>query len=122
MHDQVAFKLDSDPEDTAALQSGSVSYHFGSAEPETTAPKLIHVVGRTLPLQRLMEQENNAYVAVRLTVDTDGIPGNITIAHSGGAELDAQTIAAVRQYRFAPATVNHEPVRSDVTVEVKLTK
>jgi TonB family protein len=122
MHDEVQFKLESDPVETAALQSGSITYRLGSEEPEATGPRLIHVVGRTLPLERLMNEENNAYVAVRLTVDADGIPGNITIAHSAGAELDAQTIAAIRQYRFAPATVDHVPVKSDVTVEVKLAK
>lgn len=122
MHDEIQYKLESDPVDTAARQTGSITYTFGSEEPEATAPRLTHVVGRTLPLQRLMDDENVAYVAVRLTVDTDGIPVNLTIAHTAGAELDAQTLAAVRQYRFTPATVSHVPVKSDVTVEVKLAK
>jgi len=119
MHDEIAFTLDSDPVETAARNSGAILIHFGS-EPEATAPKLVHVVGRTLPLYRLMNEENNAFVVVRMTVDYEGVPQNITIAHSAGAAIDQQTIAAVSQYRFRPATVNHEPIQSDVTVKVML--
>jgi hypothetical protein len=107
MHDEIAFTLDSDPVDTAALNSGSIQTHFGSSEPEATAPRLVHVVGRTLPVFRLMNEENN-------------VPQNITITHSAGAAIDQQTIAAVSQYRFVPATVDHAPVQSDVTVRVML--
>jgi TonB family protein len=120
MHDEIAFTLDSDPVDTAALNSGSIQTHFGSSEPEATAPRLVHVVGRTLPVFRLMNEENNAYVVVHAKVDYKGVPQNITIAHSAGAAIDQQTIAAVSQYRFVPATVDHAPVQSDVTVRVML--
>src|ERR1700748_2961480 len=78
MHDEVAFTLDSDPVETAARNTGAILIHFGSAEPEATAPKLIHVVGRTLPVYRLMQEENNAFVVVHLMVDYKGVPQNIT--------------------------------------------
>lgn len=120
MHDEIAFTLESDPVETAARNSGAKVIHFGSSEPEATAPRLIHVVGRTLPLDRLMKEENNAYVVVNVQVDYKGVPQNITIARSAGAVIDQQTIAAVTQYRFEPATVNHTPVQSDVTVKVML--
>jgi TonB family protein len=121
-HDDVMFRLESDPAETAALNSGARTARFGSSEPETTAPKLIHIVGRTLPLQRLLNDENNAHVAVRMTVGYDGIPQNLAIVHSAGADLDQRTIAAVNQFRFTPATVDRVPVKSEVTVEVTLAK
>jgi len=122
MHDEIAFTLDSDPVETAARNSGALMIRFGSSEPEATAPKLVHVVGRTLPLERLMNEENNAYVVVHLMVDYKGMPQNVTIAQSAGSLIDEQTIAAVRQYRFEPATVDHTPVQSDVTLKVMLKK
>jgi TonB family protein len=120
MHDEIAFTLDSDPVETAARNSGAILIHFGSSEPEATAPRLVHVVGRTLPLYRLMNEENNAFVVVHAQVDYKGVPQNITIAHSAGTAIDQSTIAAVSQYRFIPATVNNAPVQSDVTVKVML--
>jgi TonB family protein len=122
VHDDVQFQLDSDPVATAALHSGAISNRFGSSEPEATAPKLVHMVGRILPVARLASEENNAYVAVRLKVDERGLPENLTIAHSAGTSIDEQTLAAVRQYRFQPATVDHAPVESTVIVQVKLKK
>jgi TonB family protein len=122
MHDEVAYTLESDPVETAARNSGAILVRFGSSEPEATAPKLVHVVGRTLPLNRLMNEENNAFVVVHLTVDYKGMPQNITIARSAGEEIDKQTLAAVSQYRFEPATVDHAPVQSDVEVKVMLKK
>jgi TonB family protein len=122
MHDEVAFTLDSDPVETAARNSGALLIRFGTSEPEATAPKLVHVVGRTLPLERLINEENNAFVVVHLTVDYKGMPQNVTIAKSAGSLIDDQTLAAVRQYRFEPATVDHAPVQSDVTLKVMLKK
>jgi TonB family protein len=122
MHDEIAFTLDSDPVETAARNSGAILIRFGSSEPEATAPKLVHVVGRTLPLERLMNEENNAFVVVHLTVDYKGMPQNVTIAKSAGSLIDDQTVAAVRQFRFEPATVDHAPVQSDVTLKVMLKK
>jgi TonB family protein len=120
-HDDVEFRLESDPADTAALNTGSLTKRFGGgSEPGSTAPRLIHTVGRTLPVQRLVSEENNAHVSVRLTVDHQGLPQNLSILHSAGSDIDQETLAAVRQYRFAPATVNHVPVKSEVTVEVML--
>jgi TonB family protein len=121
-HDAVGFRLESDPAETAALNTGAITARFGSSEPETTAPKLIHVVGRTLPLQRLINDENDAHVSVRAIVGDDGLPYSLSIVHSAGTELDQETLAAVRQYRFTPAIVNHVPVKSEVTVDVVLKK
>jgi TonB family protein len=121
-HDAVEFQLESDPAATADLNTGAITARFGSSEPETTAPKLIHVVGRTLPVQRLLSQENNAHVVVRLIVGDNGLPQSLSVVHSAGAEIDQETLAAVRQYRFTPAIVNHVPVKSEVTVTVVLKK
>lgn len=98
--------------------SGSLSYTFLSgASQEAVAPKLIHAVGRQIPVDRLT---TNNDVAVRFVVSPDGVPEKLTIAKSAGAEMDEKTLEAVRQYRFKPATLNNRPVEAEVTVEVKV--
>jgi len=98
--------------------SGSIAYTFvGSVSSEPVAPKLIHVVGRQIPVNRLTADND---VAVRFVVSPDGVPEKLTIAKSAGAEMDEKTLEAVRQYRFKPATLNNRPVEAEVTVEVKV--
>ncbi|MEK6397820.1 MAG: M56 family metallopeptidase, partial [Terriglobus sp.] len=60
--------------------------------------------------------EHNCIVAI--TVDTNGVPQNVHIAHSGGEDFDANSIAAVSQYRFKPATQSGKPVAADMKIEV----
>jgi protein TonB len=59
---------------------------------------------------------------VRLTVDTEGKPGDICIVKEAGFSLDRQAYQGVEQYRFQPATLNGEPipVRIEVAVKFKL--
>jgi TonB family protein len=99
-------------------QGGSIAYTFlGSSSHEPTAPRLVHVVGREIPVNRLSADND---VAVHLIVAADGTPRNLTIAKSAGSEMDQKTLLAVSQYRFTPATLNNHPVEAEVTVEVKV--
>jgi len=90
----------------------SVSLH------DNAVPQLTHVVGRVLPAQVASDK----VVDVIVTVDPDGKPAAMRISRSGGAALDQSTLDAVRQFRFQPATVNHQAVAANVNLEFTLSK
>ena len=55
-------------------------------------------------------------VVLEIVVRRDGTVGDVTVRRGIGAGLDERAVAAVRQWRFAPARRQGEPV--DVVVEV----
>jgi TonB family protein len=63
----------------------------------------------------------NFNVIVDVLVDEKGVPNDLCLRKSVGYGLDASAAAAVKQYRFAPAKRNGEPVKSRVSVEVPFT-
>lgn len=56
---------------------------------------------------------------IALTVATDGLPKDMCILKSLGYGLDEEAALAVRQYRFAPATKNGEPIAVPIRIEVR---
>ncbi|HEY5329046.1 MAG TPA: energy transducer TonB [Acidobacteriaceae bacterium] len=60
----------------------------------------------------------NANVQVYLWVDETGIPSHIKVIRPVGMGLDEQSVAAVQQYRFAPATRDGVPVKVDLYIDV----
>jgi TonB family protein len=62
-----------------------------------------------------------AAVVVSLVVDARGNPQNVKIKQSAGSALDDEAMAAVKQYKFAPATLhgNPVPVYVDIRVDFK---
>lgn len=57
-------------------------------------------------------------VVVSLLVDKDGKPTNPQVVKPLGYGLDEAAIAAVRQYKFAPATLNGQATSVQVNIEV----
>jgi periplasmic protein TonB len=57
-------------------------------------------------------------VQLVLVVGKDGHTYDIHVSQSLGMGLDEEAIAAVRQWRFKPATLNGQPVATRVAVEV----
>ena len=53
-----------------------------------------------------------------MLVDEKGVPSNLKIVQSVGADMDNNVLAAVKQYRFQPGLLNHEPVAVPVNLEV----
>ncbi len=103
----------------ALEQGGQLSFTLiGDPSDQATQPVLLHVVGVDVPELSAAQEE----ISVSMTVDQRGVPSNIRINHPTGTELDARTIAAVSQYRFKPATVNHLPATTDVTVQITLSR
>lgn len=82
-------------------------------------PVLIHQVDPEYPKSaraRGEVGEHNCLIAI--TVDTNGVPQNVHVASSGGEEFDQNSIIAVSQYRFKPATQAGKPVATDMKVGV----
>ncbi len=121
-HDAIAATADMDMQNVTDHMSGSVSHDFflGSrSSDQVSAPKLIHVVNRTLREEDALAGKT---VAVRMTVKTDGVPTDLKVVQSAGPEADKDTLAAVSQYRFQPGMLNHLPTESSVTVRLRLEK
>jgi TonB family protein len=101
--------------------NSSIGYTFADSRP--TAPRLLHSVPMQLSLKDMRTEANTTTdIVVHLTVNADGTPANMVIAHSGGAALDPRALEAVAQYRFQPATEDNVPVASTATIAFKLKK
>lgn len=73
----------------------------------------------TYPIEALRVGESGS-VLLLVEVGADGRPGEIEFANrSGSRELDQAALEAVRQWRFAPAMRDGEPVASTVEVPVE---
>jgi TonB family protein len=66
-----------------------------------------------------MSEKAQGSVEVQAVVDVDGTVNQARIVRSLHPELDEQAILAVKQWRFAPGTMNGQPV--PVLVEIELT-
>ena len=54
----------------------------------------------------------------KLNVDENGNAQNVQVIKSPSPVLDAPVAAAVRQFRFRPATLDNQPVATDLTLTV----
>lgn len=123
LHDVLKTQLSSPAMDVSLAQGGSLVYALAGDNKGTTsfvAPVLVHTVGRALPVNAA--ENSNAKVVLELAVDAEGKPADIRVLRSGGAGVDKGTIAAVRQYRFKPATYENSPAVAHLTLEIALQK
>jgi TonB family protein len=95
---------------------------MGDVPMQSSAPRLTRAVEVQLSDSELAAQPAVSSVVVRATIDANGTPRNLTVAHSAGAMLDKKALEAVSQYRFAPATRDNEPVEAPVTISIKIQK
>ena len=57
-------------------------------------------------------------VVLLLVVGKDGHPYNIRLGQSLGMGLDEKAVEAVGRWRFRPATLNGQPVATQIAVQV----
>jgi TonB family protein len=123
LRDVIHASLNSDLRDQRG--AGELGYTFyGDTQADdrrVQSPQLIHAVGRTLPATQIQDAQKTD-VAVHVIVAATGVPMYTTITRSAGATVDEATLAAVREYRFAPAKVDGVPVESDLTLTIHLEK
>lgn len=94
----------------------------GDTPLDASVPRITKTVEVSLSPKELAETPALISVTLRAIVDENGIPRNISVAKSGGAAVDQKAIAAVREYRFAPALLYNQPTWSSVLVTIKIQK
>ena len=62
--------------------------------------------------------QNPYSVVVSLIIGADGVPTNLRVLRSLGAEFDSQALEAARQWRFKPATLNGSPAALPANIEL----
>ena len=111
------------PNDLIASEADHGTVHVAPLRVSTgvIAPKLISTVqiesdfdsfprGFTVDRKTLVE----------MTVDATGKPSEVKVIRSLGPVMDKNVLAAVRQYRFAPGTLDGEPTSIPLSLEVVL--
>lgn len=107
----------------ALRQGGTLEYAFkGDTPMQSSVPRVTKAVEVDLSPAELAETPAVTSVTLRAIVDENGIPRNVSVTKSGGAKVDQKAIAALQQYRFAPATIDNQPTWSSVVVTIKIQK
>ena len=79
------------------------------------APKPVTQVMPVYPAEAL-KRRLRGNVSLRVVVNANGEPGEITVVSGAHPDLNDAAIAAARQWRFEPARKSGRPVRTTTTV------
>ena len=92
-------------------------YNLGG---DVTRPKLVYQVDPDFPqeLRQRVESAGGGECRIGLIVDTTGRPQGVHITQSLGKGFDDNALAAVRQYRFAPAMRHGKAVAVALNISV----
>jgi periplasmic protein TonB len=101
-------------------------------QPMATEDAPMHIGGAVKPPRILYSAEPDFSEAARgkraalsaqiyLWVDEKGEPSHVRVVKSAGADFDEAWIAAVKKYKFAPATLDGKPVMVDIYINVDVT-
>ncbi|HZD47683.1 MAG TPA: energy transducer TonB [Silvibacterium sp.] len=82
-----------------------------------SAPRVIYSVDPDFSDEARRKKVGGISV-IRVIVDTNGFPIHLRMVKSLGSGLDENALAAVSQYRFAPAIYHDKPVAVLVSIEV----
>ena len=82
-----------------------------------SAPEVIHSVQPQFTAEARRENFQGV-VAVQLIVDSQGFPQDVRVVRHLGMGLDEEAIAAVKQYRFRPATYEGHSVAVQMIIDV----
>jgi Gram-negative bacterial TonB protein C-terminal len=55
-----------------------------------------------------------------MLVDEKGVPSDLKVVNSIGAEMDKNVLAAVSQYHFKPGTLDSKPAAVPLKLEIVL--
>jgi len=88
--------------------------HIGG---EVKAPRLISKIEPKYAEDARLAKYSGA-VRLSLEIGTDGVPHNVRVTRGLGLGLDEKAVEAVKQWKFAPGTLNGEPVIVLAQVEV----
>jgi|GEM_PF-6397583 len=105
--------------DRDADMTGENIFTFEGPPAEFAAPKLL----RWTPIQCAQSELDAVGAAekkltISMVISQSGSPEEIKVLHSVDPALDRKAVAALREYRFAPATMDHRPTAAPVTVSI----
>jgi TonB family protein len=107
------------PKDFAA-DHGSATSSF-RVSTGVVAPKLIHSTEIASTDEWTVRRSTiDKKVVVEMLVDEKGVPSDLKVVHSIGAEMDKNVLVAVSQYRFKPGTLDRQPAAVPLTLEILL--
>lgn len=89
-----------------------------ATEPETTPPRVIHKVDPEYTAEA-REAGVVGEVVLDLDIDAKGNVERIRVKQPLDKGLDENAVAAVRKWKFEPATRNREPVAVSVAIAVR---
>ena len=90
-----------------------------SARPLSTGVKSAHVIySPAISIPSDSQLPSNSEFVLHLSVDETGKASDVQIVKSARTELDASVAKAVREFRFSPATLDKQPVATDMTLTV----
>jgi len=85
------------------------------------APRLVKSVDLTAtPGVHAHFLSNDVVAVVTLTVEATGKPSDVAIAKSVDPIVDQEVVAAVKQFRFQPGTLDGQPFALPVRLEVNI--
>jgi TonB family protein len=100
----------------AALRSSGVAHY--KRDPTMQPPQVIkHADPRYTEIARRLGYSGD--LLIDLVVTEQGLPDAIHIQRPAGLGLDEQAVKAVSQYRFKPAMKNGQPVKVELSINVR---
>jgi TonB family protein len=86
-----------------------------------TSPRLVHASHINVPADELPSTAgSSARVVLKLDLDETGSPATIRVIHPINPQVDERVIEAVRRFRWSPAVLNNQPVKTDLTLTIDL--
>ena len=98
----------------AALLLAALVSRSASAAPALQAPRPVQQVEAVYPVEDTRSDPQR--VELLATVEPDGSVGEVSVGVSAGPAFDAAAIAAIRQWRFTPATQDGAPIAARIRV------
>ncbi|HXC97351.1 MAG TPA: energy transducer TonB [Edaphobacter sp.] len=113
-------RLDS-PAEVSPADRGTANVAPVRISTGVTAPKLIY----TVQIETDSDSSRSGFsydrkTIVAMTVDATGRPGELKIVKPINPVMDKNVLAAVSQYRFAPGTLDGQPAKVPVNLEITL--
>jgi TonB family protein len=114
-----ALSFDVSPQDGAAAANATKEkvYKVGG---DVTPPKLVHSVSAVFPDSERGKDKRSVTVVCKLVVTAQGLPEDVQVVQSPGKDFDDSAMAAIRQYRFTPATRRGKPVAVSIRLETNM--
>jgi TonB family protein len=100
------------------MDDSSASTQVRPVSTGVTSPKIVRSTNIVVSQEFAEALPQDAEVVLTLNVDEKGMPEGIQIVKSANAQLGERVADAVREFRWRPATLDHQPVPMDVTLEV----